>query len=148
MKKLILLFLLSAISLQCRSNDDADTHLNIDRVMYLYVKDASGQNLIGTPNYSNESIKVSYIEPASQPYENNFEIIADQNGNKFLKLFMNSGDKNSLSAKTLIKWNDAEQDTLTAEFSKGVNYVILDKVYLGTEVICPDRAHMTGTVIK
>ena len=116
--------------------------------MYLYVKDASGQNLIGTPNYSNESIKVSYIEPASQPYKNNYEIEVDQNGNKFLKLFMNSGDKNSLSAKTLIKWNDAERDTLTSEFSKGVNYVILDKVYLGTEVICPDRNHMSATLTK
>lgn len=150
MKNLIYICVLFNILLSCNRNSDMtdDSNFAIESVMYIYVKDNAGKNLIGTENYNEETIKVTYEEPSSPPHDKNYVVLTDLDGNKFIKLFLNLGSHDSLSSTTLVKWNENNQDLLRAEISKNNNSALVEKVYLGDDLICPDRDHMTVTLIK
>lgn len=150
MKKILLYsicFLFAIIS--CSRSDEYIKGTVLETVTYIYLKDTNGKDLIGTPNYNNETIVISYLAPASQPgVSKNYVISKDLEGRNFIKIFCNYGDKNSTSAKTIVKWNDNEQDTLKADFWKIENSILIQKVYKGKDLICSDSNNMTATLIK
>ncbi|QOW10064.1 hypothetical protein Q73A0000_06645 [Kaistella flava (ex Peng et al. 2021)] len=150
MRNLIYTGVLFSMLLSCDRDSvkTVDPNFAIESVMYIYVNDDAGKNLIGTANYNEETIKVTYEEPSSPSQDKKYVLLTDLNGNKFIKLFLNLGSHDSLSSTTLVKWNENNQDLLRAEISKNNNSAIVEKVYLGDDLICPDRDHMTVTLIK
>ncbi|WP_310594546.1 hypothetical protein [Flavobacterium sp.] len=154
MKNSILLLIILVTSLSCTSSDKVINMNNstIDTAIYVYLNNSDGVNIIGTTNFNNESIKVSYVAPA--PSNKKFYYLdTDIQGRKFVKILLNSGSENSMentTTETIIEWNSINSDIFKAEIikNKAENYIGIGKVYLNNQLVCPDRDHRIITIIK
>lgn len=147
MKNIILLISLF-LFMGCNRNEDAPDKTVLEAVVYVYLNNSEGSDIIDTPNYNNQTIKVSYIDPSSAFYQNGYLISKDANGKKFVMIYLNYGSENDTTASTIIKWNNTDQDILKAEFSKTKNSIIVEKVYLNDKLVCPDRDHLKIIIAK
>lgn len=156
MKNLFLIICTTLFMFDCsnRTDENSVAKNNIDAAIYVYLNSSEGSNLVGTNNFSSQTINVKYVEPASSN-KNFYYIDSDLQGRKFIKILLNTGLDNSMenvSTETVVNWNNNATNTFRADVKKvkgeTENSIWVDKVYLDGQLVCQDKDHRTITIVK
>ena len=144
MKKLFLLFGLIFFAFSCSrtSDDDIQQNAYIDVATDIYVRDATGKNITAS---SVNILKVNYLGSAAPTNTPNFLVASDEKGEKFLRVFLNSGDASSDFAETQIEWSDGSKDIFKAEIAREkAYYKTVTKIFVnGTLVWEPSQGQIS-----
>lgn len=141
MKKILLVLSIIFIANACSRNSETDgstNAINVDGLLTVKVLDNSGKNVSET--FGN-NLKITYSEPATvssgyiSDFPSHFKMQTDVAGNKSIGVFLNLGNANSTSTKTVLEWNDGSSDTLNADIERGNSYTKVTKVYLNDVLV-------------
>src|SRR5690606_3957773 len=139
------LLIVACFASSCSDEKDVATSSGValDNGIVIYLQNAEGENLFETPNYMSEDFKTYYVVNGV-PVENNqghldnprhFNMHIDPPS---MMMFLNMDRQESLP-QTIIKWNETESDTLTAQYESsmvphGSDYKCM-KVWLNGDLV-------------
>ena len=145
MKKTIFLLCVSVLA-SCSKSDKPIGGFSYSLDLNITLKNSTGDDLLGTPNYNPTDIKIYnringqavevYNPTAGAP--RNFMIITETTP-KRMRLFPNDAE-NELYPITYIQWNATDTDTIMTHYAKGENYKICDAAWLNGEPIIFDSS--------
>lgn len=155
MKNLTLIFVILLLTISCdrSTTNNAPLNMNFSAHLDVDLRDAAGNNLAGTDGYDLSSMKVTYTNPiplqggCTPDYPQNFTII-QENGEKFIRIFLNVGFPDSATANTEVKWGNNGTDIFKSEIIRGENYILVNKIYRNGEMIVSQWQHGRITIIK
>ena len=150
MKNLIFLLLTTALIVSCSSDEDNNngrSAYHIARNVEFRVSSATGIDMLDPTNanaYLEGSIKIYYLQngAVNEVYNSNlslprnFDIVSPEDSGDslyFMRIFLNNLEKEN--AITYIEWNEADSDTLRANFRTGKGYTILSKTWFNDVLI-------------
>lgn len=153
--KNFLLFTSFILLLGCNRTEDTPYKNVIESAIYVYLTNGDGSDLIGTNNYNSQTISVKYLDPACSN-KNYYYIDTDLQGHKFIKILLNTGldtgATENVSTETVVKWNNNDSNTFRADVKKvkgETEYsIMVEKVYLDGQLVCPDAKNRTITIKK
>lgn len=131
--KIISFLILLVFAAGCKKIDGP---VNISAAANILLLDTEGNNLLTSPQKVKiEDIQLYYVNDGQAVSANNglmnapkgFEIIKDQNGQEFLRVYLNiNDDKYPL---TLIRFSESDTDTIKTEFSRNNESVLCSKIW-------------------
>ena len=147
MKKTIFLLLASVLIISCSSEEDNNSAYALSTGVEFRVSSPTGIDLLDPANanaYLEESIKIYYLQngAVNEVYNSNlslsrnFDIVSPEDSGDslyFMRIFLNNLEKEN--AITYIEWNEADSDTLRANFRTGKGYTFLSKTWFNDVLI-------------
>ena len=149
MKKTIFLLLASVLIISCSSDEDNNNNsaYALSTGVEFRVSSPTGIDLLDPANanaYLEESIKIYYLQngAVNEVYNSNlslsrnFDIVSPEDSGDslyFMRIFLNNLEKEN--AITYIEWNEADSDTLRANFRTGKGYTFLSKTWFNDVLI-------------
>jgi len=114
----------------------------------VYLKNSTGENILGSDKYPENSISIKYLVGGKEfgygydtpgaildnPRGFFLGILSENEKGKGMRVFLNA-DSSEEYPITYIHWNSAETDTLKAKYRRTGSSVVLEKLWLNDVVV-------------
>jgi hypothetical protein len=136
--------------LSCSENitDKSTTGFTLFANIDIYLKSSTGENILGSDKYPENSIRVRYLvggKDLGYGYDTPGAILDNPGGfflgilsanetGKGMRVFLNS-DSSEEYPITYIHWNSTETDTIKTKYRRTSNSVVLEKLWLNDVLV-------------
>lgn len=124
------------------SKEEKKEEVSLFNSILINLKDSQGNNLLNSPNYSSDNIKIFYVSNSvatefNQPNLDNPKAFRIINTGIDARIGISLNHNAEEYPITYIQWNSTDTDTIKAHYNRGDNHVLLDKVWINNVLLTP-----------